>query len=178
MKKENINRSILGSSSVFQYLGHKQYLVICMADKQLIERKSVDSYIKSSDTALLKTETFQSHQILIKVTFQNHVFTYFDWKRELAFRWIVPLIWVPFIMWTLSICIRRSTSLVQVFLLVLIGALLWQFLEYGIHRVVFHTLPSKLSQINLANHLGKFKSEEITTSKTFSTGILYHASLG
>ena len=56
-------------------------------------------------------------------------------------RWVVPLLWLPLagvLAW------RAATALAPPAVLALAGAgvLLWQFIEYSLHRWLFHAVPS------------------------------------
>lgn len=54
--------------------------------------------------------------------------------------WIVPLLWTPALVWCLahSLASRGVTAGVG---LVGVGLLMWQLLEYSIHRFLFHSIP-------------------------------------
>ncbi|KAK9916382.1 hypothetical protein WJX75_002065 [Coccomyxa subellipsoidea] len=67
--------------------------------------------------------------------------------------WVVPLIWVPIIL----ACLRRAflgshKHCTQPMLLVAAGVLLWQLLEYCIHRHIFHAHPRSYWAITM--HFG------------------------
>ena len=61
-------------------------------------------------------------------------------------RWVVPLVWVPLITWGLACAEgqRRAVGgpLSQLLAGLVLGAALWQCLEYAVHRFVFHNEPT------------------------------------
>ncbi len=55
-------------------------------------------------------------------------------------RWVVPLLWTPALGW----CLAHSLAcwgLAVGMALVGAGLLMWQLLEYCIHRFLFHKIP-------------------------------------
>lgn len=67
-----------------------------------------------------------------------------------ACRWVVPCIWTPITAALLlqSILVWRA-SLPWLFALVAAGLLLWQLIEYSLHRFIFHAEPSSYWGITL-----------------------------
>ena len=58
-------------------------------------------------------------------------------------RWNVPLVWIPIITFLLlaSACWFQHTASSMAYHAAA-GVVLWQFLEYSIHRFIFHAIPS------------------------------------
>ncbi|XP_012075928.1 dihydroceramide fatty acyl 2-hydroxylase FAH1 isoform X2 [Jatropha curcas] len=52
--------------------------------------------------------------------------------------WVVPVIWIPMACWCISISIRMGHSSSNVALMVVFGIFVWTFLEYLLHRFLFH----------------------------------------
>ncbi|KAG0496253.1 hypothetical protein HPP92_000807 [Vanilla planifolia] len=52
--------------------------------------------------------------------------------------WVVPIVWLPVICWTLSVALRMGVSPPEAAVLLLIGLLIWTLLEYSLHRFFFH----------------------------------------
>ncbi|KAI0497603.1 hypothetical protein KFK09_020835 [Dendrobium nobile] len=52
--------------------------------------------------------------------------------------WVIPLVWLPVVSWSLVMAIRMGISLTQAALLVMVGMLIWTLLEYSLHRFIFH----------------------------------------
>lgn len=54
--------------------------------------------------------------------------------------WVVPLLWTPALVWCLARTVL-SHGFATSGLLVVMGVLMWQLLEYSIHRFLFHRIP-------------------------------------
>lgn len=52
--------------------------------------------------------------------------------------WVIPLIWLPVVGWSLSIAVSTGNSISQLFLMVAFGIFAWTLLEYTLHRFLFH----------------------------------------
>ncbi|RRT39924.1 hypothetical protein B296_00030033, partial [Ensete ventricosum] len=52
--------------------------------------------------------------------------------------WAVPVIWLPVVCCCLIMSIRMGISLLQLASMVLLGVFLWTFVEYTVHRFIFH----------------------------------------
>lgn len=64
--------------------------------------------------------------------------------------WVVPLIWLPVALLCLFVSLHSrgmQHSLVESGLFVALGILLWQLIEYGLHRFVFHWNPQTLAGV-------------------------------
>jgi 4-hydroxysphinganine ceramide fatty acyl 2-hydroxylase len=51
--------------------------------------------------------------------------------------WVVPTIWLPFVIYNVYQCFTFGHSMMTS-LLFLLGMFIWTFLEYGLHRFLFH----------------------------------------
>ena len=65
-------------------------------------------------------------------------------------RWVVPVTWAPV---TASLLVRSVTlwrhALLAAAALIVAGLLLWQLLEYSLHRLLFHATPRSYWGITL-----------------------------
>ncbi|XP_075477148.1 dihydroceramide fatty acyl 2-hydroxylase FAH1-like isoform X1 [Primulina tabacum] len=52
--------------------------------------------------------------------------------------WVIPLIWLPVVGWSLSIAVSMGNSIYQLFPMVAFGIFAWTLLEYTLHRFLFH----------------------------------------
>ncbi|KAE9600863.1 putative fatty acid hydroxylase [Lupinus albus] len=52
--------------------------------------------------------------------------------------WVIPIVWVPVAIWSISNSIRMGLTCPQVTKFVVIGIFVWTFLEYMLHRFLFH----------------------------------------
>ncbi|XP_057971853.1 dihydroceramide fatty acyl 2-hydroxylase FAH1-like [Malania oleifera] len=52
--------------------------------------------------------------------------------------WVVPLVWLPVVCWFVSLSVRMGLTPPQVAGTVGGGILMWTFLEYTLHRFLFH----------------------------------------
>jgi 4-hydroxysphinganine ceramide fatty acyl 2-hydroxylase len=63
--------------------------------------------------------------------------------------WIIPIFWTPIISYCISQCLKEQNVETLYFLFV-IGVFLWSFIEYTLHRFVFHL------DANLPDHRAAF----------------------
>lgn len=56
---------------------------------------------------------------------------------------MVPLLWIPFLVYCLWVSLVSGTGLFRTFSLIAAGFVAWQLLEYCIHRYAFHTIPGE-----------------------------------
>ncbi|KAL7102569.1 hypothetical protein ACP275_08G128100 [Erythranthe tilingii] len=52
--------------------------------------------------------------------------------------WAIPLIWLPVVCWLVSLSLENGVPVNHAPLTVLAGVCLWTFMEYCLHRFVFH----------------------------------------
>ncbi|KAK6932016.1 Fatty acid hydroxylase [Dillenia turbinata] len=52
--------------------------------------------------------------------------------------WVVPLVWLPFICWLVSVSLQRGLLPPHAALALAGGVLIWTLLEYTLHRFLFH----------------------------------------
>lgn len=52
--------------------------------------------------------------------------------------WAIPTIWLPVVGWCLSISFRKGHTVSEVGYMVLVGVFIWSWLEYTLHRHLFH----------------------------------------
>ncbi|GMH01427.1 hypothetical protein Nepgr_003266 [Nepenthes gracilis] len=52
--------------------------------------------------------------------------------------WAIPIIWLPVVCWFISLAIQRGRAPSQVVIAVVCGIFIWTFLEYSLHRFLFH----------------------------------------
>ncbi|XWS16693.1 hypothetical protein CRYUN_Cryun34aG0112900 [Craigia yunnanensis] len=52
--------------------------------------------------------------------------------------WAIPTIWLPVVCWCISMSLRMGHTLPQIALMVCFGIFVWTFLEYTLHRFLFH----------------------------------------
>jgi dihydroceramide fatty acyl 2-hydroxylase len=63
--------------------------------------------------------------------------------------WVVPLLWLPVV----GICYFKSSNIIGNFAtvrLAMFGMLLWQVIEYGLHRFLFHWKPKNLVAVYIS----------------------------
>ncbi|XP_049383949.1 dihydroceramide fatty acyl 2-hydroxylase FAH1-like [Solanum stenotomum] len=56
--------------------------------------------------------------------------------------WAIPSVWLPIVGWLVWTSLKRGGGISELFLTLLGGIFLWTFLEYSLHRFVFHMKPS------------------------------------
>jgi len=66
--------------------------------------------------------------------------------------WVVPIIWLPVVCWSVSISMRMGHELPEVALLIATGILIWTLVEYTLHRFLFH-IETKSYWANTAHYL-------------------------
>ena len=52
--------------------------------------------------------------------------------------WVVPVIWLPVSLWCISMSVRMGLSLAEIVPLIALGIFIWTFIEYTLHRFLFH----------------------------------------
>ncbi|VVA99142.1 unnamed protein product [Arabis nemorensis] len=52
--------------------------------------------------------------------------------------WAIPVIWLPVVVWCISMSVSMGHSLPEVVAMVVFGMFLWTFIEYILHRFLFH----------------------------------------
>ncbi|KAK8918594.1 Fatty acid 2-hydroxylase 2 [Platanthera zijinensis] len=52
--------------------------------------------------------------------------------------WVVPIVWIPVVCYSIAISVGMGISSFQAILLVMTGILVWTLMEYSLHRFVFH----------------------------------------
>ncbi|CBI31057.3 dihydroceramide fatty acyl 2-hydroxylase FAH1 [Vitis vinifera] len=52
--------------------------------------------------------------------------------------WVIPLVWLPVVCWAVSMSVRMGLPLLQLAAAVAGGLFIWTFLEYTLHRFLFH----------------------------------------
>lgn len=52
--------------------------------------------------------------------------------------WVIPIVWLPVVLWTQYLSLQRGLPLGNVLSTLCTGMLLWSFLEYTLHRFLFH----------------------------------------
>lgn len=62
--------------------------------------------------------------------------------RYLACRWVVPLLWLPVAALLARRALRAGLPVGPVAALAAGGVVLWQLIEYSLHRWLFHVVPS------------------------------------
>ncbi|KAL3739350.1 hypothetical protein ACJRO7_020717 [Eucalyptus globulus] len=61
------------------------------------------------------------------------------WEFLTRTRWYaVPSIWLPVVCYCISMSVRMGHTALEIGLLVIMGIFVWTFLEYSLHRFVFH----------------------------------------
>ncbi|KAG2308039.1 hypothetical protein Bca4012_082973 [Brassica carinata] len=66
--------------------------------------------------------------------------------------WAVPVIWLPVVAWCISMSVSMGCSLPEVVSLIALGILAWTFIEYCLHRFLFH-MKTKSYWGNTAHYL-------------------------
>ncbi|KAH7545554.1 dihydroceramide fatty acyl 2-hydroxylase FAH1 [Ziziphus jujuba] len=52
--------------------------------------------------------------------------------------WVIPIIWLPVVFWSISKSVKMGHTYPQIALLVAVGIFIWTLLEYTLHRFLFH----------------------------------------
>ena len=52
--------------------------------------------------------------------------------------WAVPVIWLPVVVWCISMSVSMGCSFPEIVSLVALGIFIWTFIEYCLHRFLFH----------------------------------------
>lgn len=52
--------------------------------------------------------------------------------------WAIPVIWLPVVVWCISMSVSMGHSLPEIVAMVVFGVFLWTFIEYILHRFLFH----------------------------------------
>ncbi|CAH8343457.1 unnamed protein product [Eruca vesicaria subsp. sativa] len=66
--------------------------------------------------------------------------------------WVVPVIWLPVSLWCISMSVSRGLSLPEIVPLIALGIFIWTFIEYTLHRFLFH-IKTKSYWGNTAHYL-------------------------
>ncbi|XP_009140305.1 dihydroceramide fatty acyl 2-hydroxylase FAH1 [Brassica rapa] len=66
--------------------------------------------------------------------------------------WAVPVIWLPVVVWCISMSVSMGCSFPEVVSLVALGIFIWTFIEYCLHRFLFH-MKTKSYWGNTAHYL-------------------------
>ncbi|KAG2309048.1 hypothetical protein Bca52824_028796 [Brassica carinata] len=66
--------------------------------------------------------------------------------------WVVPVIWLPVSLWCMSMSVSRGLSLPEIVPLIALGIFIWTFIEYTLHRFLFH-IKTKSYWGNTAHYL-------------------------
>ncbi|CAN6834689.1 unnamed protein product [Brassica oleracea] len=66
--------------------------------------------------------------------------------------WVVPVIWLPVSLWCISMSVRMGLSLAEIVPLIALGIFIWTFIEYTLHRFLFH-IKTKSYWGNTAHYL-------------------------
>jgi dihydroceramide fatty acyl 2-hydroxylase len=56
--------------------------------------------------------------------------------------WVIPLVWLPVVSWSILTTIQRGLSPSMAAYLALIGIFVWSLMEYSLHRFLFHIKTS------------------------------------
>ncbi|GAB2220335.1 hypothetical protein Droror1_Dr00007980 [Drosera rotundifolia] len=84
---------------------------------------------------------------------------YIEWLERVNWR-VIAVVWPPVICWLISLSIRRGLSTDQLMIAAGCGLLFWTFLEYCLHRFLFHMKPKSywgiIIQFSLHGHHHKF----------------------
>ncbi|KAG5515967.1 hypothetical protein RHGRI_036861 [Rhododendron griersonianum] len=52
--------------------------------------------------------------------------------------WVIPLIWLPVVCWSISLSVRMGHTPLHIALMMVFGILIWTLIEYTLHRFLFH----------------------------------------
>lgn len=52
--------------------------------------------------------------------------------------YMIPLIWLPVVCWSISRSVQMGLTLLEIAPLVVLGIVIWTLLEYSLHRFLFH----------------------------------------
>ncbi|KAF3582003.1 hypothetical protein DY000_02034052 [Brassica cretica] len=66
--------------------------------------------------------------------------------------WAVPVIWLPVVVWCISMSVSMGCSFPEIVSLVALGIFIWTFIEYCLHRFLFH-MKTKSYWGNTAHYL-------------------------
>ncbi|KAH8974855.1 hypothetical protein BDL97_01G123200 [Sphagnum fallax] len=56
--------------------------------------------------------------------------------------WVIPLVWMPVVFWSQVVALQRGLPLEKLFTTVPTGIFIWTFIEYFLHRFLFHVKTS------------------------------------
>ncbi|ESQ52083.1 hypothetical protein EUTSA_v10017638mg, partial [Eutrema salsugineum] len=66
--------------------------------------------------------------------------------------WAIPVIWLPVVVWCISMSVSMGRSLPEIVSMVALGIFIWTFIEYTLHRFLFH-IKTKSYWGNTAHYL-------------------------
>ncbi|CAN7115499.1 unnamed protein product [Brassica rapa subsp. narinosa] len=66
--------------------------------------------------------------------------------------WVIPVIWLPVACWCISKSVSMGLSLTEIVPLIALGIFIWTFIEYTLHRFLFH-IKTKSYWGNTAHYL-------------------------
>ncbi|CAN6814022.1 unnamed protein product [Brassica oleracea] len=66
--------------------------------------------------------------------------------------WVIPVIWLPVAIWCISKSVSMGLSLTEIVPLIALGIFIWTFIEYTLHRFLFH-IKTKSYWGNTAHYL-------------------------
>lgn len=69
--------------------------------------------------------------LLVWLVFNVQFLTKTEW-------WVIPLIWLPVVCWSISRSVLMGHKLPQIATLVILGIFIWTLMEYTLHRFLFH----------------------------------------
>jgi sterol desaturase/sphingolipid hydroxylase (fatty acid hydroxylase superfamily) len=93
----------------------------------------------------------RSHLKTVAIKFTCRARNFKGHERVLECRWIVPLVWGPILAGILLQClVARQARTMAMAATFASGILLWQLMEYSIHRFLFHIEPR--SQVAITLH--------------------------
>ncbi|GMN64433.1 hypothetical protein TIFTF001_033518 [Ficus carica] len=52
--------------------------------------------------------------------------------------WVIPVVWLPVVCYTISMSVRMGHTLSEIVLIVGFGVFIWTLIEYTVHRFLFH----------------------------------------
>jgi len=52
--------------------------------------------------------------------------------------WAIPTIWLPVVCWCISMSVKMGHTFPEIALMVVFGIFIWTFIEYTLHRFLFH----------------------------------------
>lgn len=74
--------------------------------------------------------------------------------------WAIPVIWLPVVCWFVYNSVEMGLSCPHIALMVVLGIFVWTFLEYTLHRFLFH-IKTKTYWLDLSLSSLLFPSHEI-----------------